>query len=214
MTGPAQGHEAAAAVPAPSAARILRNTGAQMAGRIVIALSRLVVAAIIVRTLGAGTFGEYALVLGLLVFAEWLVDFGTTEIFVRELAREPVRQTHLVRIVAALKIVQVPIAFLALAAVALAFRYPEHVLLGALVGGASLAFHAGVLVFRVIFKAHLALEREVAAELASAVAMIAMVAAVARLGGGLVALLACHAASRAIFLALCMAFGRRDFRLS
>jgi O-antigen/teichoic acid export membrane protein len=34
------------------------------------------------------------------------------------------------------------------------------------------------------------------------------------MGGGLVALLACHTASRAIFLALCMAFGRRDFALS
>jgi len=214
MTGHAPGNDAAAAIPEPTAARVLRNTGAQMAGRMAIALSRLVVAAIIVRALGAGTFGEYALVLGLLVFAEWLVDFGTTEIFVREVSREPARQTHLVRTVAALKLVQVPVAMVVLAGIVLALRYPDHVVRAALLGGASAAFYAGVLVFRVIFKAHLALEREVAAELVSALAMIALVAAAVRLGGGLVALLACHAASRAIFLALCMAFGRRDFRLS
>jgi O-antigen/teichoic acid export membrane protein len=214
MTGHAPGSEAAAAIPAPSAARVLRNTGAQMVGRVAIALSRLVVAAIVVRSLGAGTFGEYALVLGLLVFAEWLVDFGATEIFVRELVREPGRQAQLVRIVAALKLVQVPVAIVVLAGMVLALRYPEHVLHAALLGGASVAFFAGVLVFRVIFKARLALEREVIAEFTSALAMIAMVVVAVRMGGGLVALLGCHAASRAIFLALCMALGRREFRLS
>jgi O-antigen/teichoic acid export membrane protein len=213
MTGQVRSPEAAV-IPAPSAGRVLRNTGAQMAGRMAIALTRLVVAAIIVRALGAGTFGEYALVFSLLVFAEWLVDFGTTEIFVREVARDPGRQGHLVRTVAALKLAQAPVAFVVLAGIVLALGYPGHVVHAALLGGASLAFYAGVLVFRVIFKAHLAMEREVAAEFVSALAMIAMVAVAVRLDGGLVALLACHAASRAIFLALCMVFGRRDFRLA
>jgi len=214
MTGQAPGGEAAAAPSAIPRSRILRNTGAQMVGRMAIALLRMVVAAIIARVFGAATFGEYALVLGLLAFAEWIVDFGTTEIFVREVAREPARERALLRIVAALKVVQVPLAMLALALAVAALGYPGHVVQAALAGGVSLLFYAGVLVFRVTFKARLMLEREVAAEAVSVVAMIAMVLATVRMGGGLVALLACHAASRAIFCALCMAFGRRDFTLS
>ena len=214
MTGPAPADEAAAATAPIAPSRILRNTGAQMIGRVAIAMLRLVVAAIVVRVFGAGTFGEYALVFGLLALAEWIVDFGTTEIFVREVSREPAREKALLRIVTALKLVQVPIGFVVLAAAVMVLGYPQHVEQAALVGGASLVFFAGVLVFRVAFKAHLTLEREVAAEAVSVVAMIAMVLATARLGGGLVALLACHVASRAIFVALCMAFGRRDFALS
>jgi O-antigen/teichoic acid export membrane protein len=214
MTGQAPGDGAAAAPSAIPRSRILRNTGAQMVGRVVIALLRLVVAAIIVRVFGAGTFGEYALLFGLLAFAEWVVDFGTTEMFVREASREPARERALLRIVTALKLVQVPLAMISLAVVVLVLGYPEHVVRAALVGATSLVFYAGVLVFRVAFKAHLELEREVAAEALSVVAMIAMVVATVRMGGGLVALLACHVASRAIFLALCMAFGRRDFALS
>ncbi len=214
MTTQAPGEGAAAPPPAIAPSRILRNTGAQMFGRVVIALLRLVVAAIIVRVFGAGTFGEYALVFSLLAFAEWIVDFGTTEIFVREVAREPAREPALLRIVTALKLVQVPLATVTLALGVLVLGYPEHVVQAALVGGMSLAFYAGILVFRVTFKAHLALEREVAAEAVSVVAMIVMVLATVRLGGGLVALVAADVASRAIFLALCMAFGRRKFALS
>jgi O-antigen/teichoic acid export membrane protein len=214
MTGQVPGNEAAAAPSAIPRSRILRNTGAQMVGRVAIALLRLAVAAIIARAFGAGTFGEYALVLGLLAFAEWIVDFGTTEIFVREVSREPARERALLRIVAALKIVQAPLAILALALAVVLLGYPGPVVQAALVGGVSLVFYAGVLVYRVAFKAHLLLEREVVAEALSVAAMIAMVLVTVRMGGGLVVLVACHAASRAIFLALCMAFGRRDAVLS
>ncbi|MEP7262515.1 MAG: oligosaccharide flippase family protein [Usitatibacter sp.] len=214
MTARAPGEDAAAALAAIPRSRILRNTGAQMGGRVAIALLRLVVAAIVVRLFGAGTFGEYALVFALLAFAEWIVDFGTTEMFVREASREPARERELLRVVTALKCVQAPVALVALAVAVLVLGYPSQVVEATLVGGAGLVFYAGILVFRVAFKAHLTLEREVAAEAVSVIAMIAMVLATARMGGGLAALVGCHVVSRAIFLALCMLFGRRDFTLS
>ena len=214
MIAKAPAAETVARAAADLRTRVLRNTGAQMVGRVIIALSRLVVAAIIARMFGAGTFGEYALILGLLAIAEWIVDFGTTEVFVREACREPARERALLRIVTALKLVQVPIAFAILAAVILVLRYPGHVVHAGLVAGASLAFYAGVLVYRVIFKSHLRLEREVAAEFVSVLAMIAMVVAIVRFGGGLAALMACHVVSRGIFLVMCIALGRRNFELS
>jgi O-antigen/teichoic acid export membrane protein len=214
MTEQAPASGAVADETADLRSRVLRNTGAQMIGRMVIALSRLAVAAIVVRGLGAGTFGEYALILSLLAVAEWIVDFGTTEIFVREVCREPARERPLLRIVTALKLVQVPIALVALAALILIMRYPQHVLLAGLVGGASLVFYAGVLVFRVIFKAHLTLEREVAAELGSVLVLILLVVGTASIGGGLIALMACYVISRLVFLALCIPLGRRRFTLS
>ena len=108
MTGQAPGSEAAAAPSAIAPSRILRNTAAQMVGRVAIALLRLAVAAIIVRVFGAGTFGEYALVFGLLAFAEWIVDFGTTELFVREGARDPAREPARLRLVTALHVAHGP----------------------------------------------------------------------------------------------------------
>src|SRR5262249_55874829 len=73
MTEQAPASEAVAQETVDLRSRILRNTGAQMVGRVVIALSRLAVAAIIVRVFGAATFGEYGLILSFLAVAEWLV---------------------------------------------------------------------------------------------------------------------------------------------
>jgi O-antigen/teichoic acid export membrane protein len=63
---------------------VVKNATAQGGGRILIALLRLVIAGMIVRVYGTSTFGEYSLVFGILTVAEWVADFGTTEVFVRE----------------------------------------------------------------------------------------------------------------------------------
>jgi O-antigen/teichoic acid export membrane protein len=205
---------AAPGLPADLRFSVLKSTTAQAAGRILVALGRLAVASLIVRGLGKETFGEYALLFGLLTVAEWLADFGATEVFVREMSRAPERGPGLLRVMTAAKLVQVPAAFLALTVALLALRYPPHVLQAGLLGGASLAFFGGVLVYRAIFKSSLCMEREMAAELVSVLFMVPLVALAVRGGGGLVSLFACHLASRGVFFGLCFALGRARYRPS
>ena len=191
-----------------------RNTASQIGGRGVIALLRLVVAGMIVRSYGPETFGEYSLVFGILTIAEGLLDFGTTDAFVREISRDPGRGPRLLRIMTTAKLVQVPVAWVALVAILLALRYPARIVEASLVGGAGMVFLAGMLVYRAIFKASLRTDREVAAELVSTVVLIPLVWLVASRGGSLAALVGCQVVSRAVFFGLCLFLGSGQHRLS
>ena len=193
---------------------IFRNSAAQLAGRIILAAARLAVVSIIVRTFGKGTFGEYSLIFTILTIAEWLIDFGTTEIFVREVCREPAGSSRFLRVLTAAKIVQVPVAALIVALILLALRYPAHVVQAGLMGTLSLVFFAGVLIYRTVFRVTLRMDREVGAEIISVITMIPLVALVAMRGGGLFWLIGCHVVSRVVFFATCFVFGRNYYRPS
>lgn len=193
---------------------VFKNSAAQVAGRVFMALLRLVIAGIIVRTYDRGMFGEYSLVFGVLSIADWLVDFGTVDVFVREICREPEHAPRLLRLLTAAKIVQVPAAFATLTIILTALRYPTRVVEAGLLGGANLIFFGGVLVYRVIFRATLTIEREVLAELLSVVAIVPLIFLVCKSGGGLIALVSCHVFSRAMFLGICFVFGKKQFKPS
>jgi len=190
---------------------MMKSSSAQVVGRIVVALARLVVAGMIIRRYHESIFGEYSLIFGLLSIGDWLVDFGTTEVFVRDICREPERAQRLLRILAATKMAQAPAAFAALTGLLLALRYPSQIVAAGLIGGANIVFFAGVLVYRVVFRVTLTIERESLAECLSVLVMIPLIALVCRAGGGLIALVGCHVISRAVFLGACSFFGRRQF---
>jgi O-antigen/teichoic acid export membrane protein len=193
---------------------VLKNSAAQVAGRVCVALIRLFVAGIILRSYGKGMFGEYSLLFGLLTIADWLVDFGTTDVFVREFSREPQNGQRLLRILTAAKIIQVPAGFVTIAALILVLRYPANIIEAGLVGAVNLVFFAGVLVYRVLFRTTMTMEREVVAELISVGCMVPMIAFVCAHRGGLVALLGCHLISRAIFCGGCFLLGKNRYRFS
>ena len=194
-----------------SGRRILRSTAALVGGRNLIALARLVVVAMIVRSFGAETYGEYALLVTILTIAEWIVDFGTTDVFVRDICREPGREAALMRVLAAAKLMQVPAALALIAGILYALQYPPRIVAAGLVASVSLVFFGGTLLYRVAFRVHLVMEREMAAELLSVMLMIGLVALLAHTGGSLMALLGCVAASRAAYFAFSFAFGRSYF---
>ncbi len=201
--------------PASNVARsMMKSSSSQIVARILVALSRLVVAGMIVRRYQESLFGEYSLIFGILSIGDWLVDFGTTEVFVRDMCREPEHSQKLLRILTFTKMVQAPVAWAVLSGLIFALQYPSHVLIAGLVGGANVLFLAGVLVYRAIFKATLTMEKESISECVSVLAMIPLVALVCRAGGGLVALIVCHVISRGVFLAGCVILGRRNFAFS
>lgn len=192
--------------------RILRNTAIQAVGRNLVALARMVTIAVIVRRYGADTFGEYAIMIALLQVAEGVADFGTTEVFVRDVSRDPGKATWYLRVLTAAKALQVPAAFAVLVAAVYLIGYPAHLAEAILLAGTSLVFFAGVTVYRVIFKATLSMEREIVPEFVSVLVMIALVVAAA--DGGLLTIALCHVASRAVFFAGCYILGRDRFRPS
>jgi O-antigen/teichoic acid export membrane protein len=241
MNGPAAGHDdpsphAANVAPSvdadfPSATRsatagvagprpgnlgwsVFRNTAAQLVGRNLIALSRLFLSGIVVRRFGKETFGEYSLVLVLLFIAEWLLDFGSTDMYVREICREPWRRLRLLRIMTASKAVQLPVAGAVLCILLLALRYPARIVEAGLVGGIGMLFYAGVLAYRIVFRVDLKIEFEVFAELVSFLTMIPLVILVGHRGGGLVGIFGCYVVSRAVFFGVSMLLGHGRYHLS
>src|SRR5262245_6692399 len=156
----------------PARRRTVVNTAAQLVGRTVASLGRLVVASLIVRGCGREIFGEYSLILGLITLAEWIVDFGTGDVFVREICREPGQRRHLLRVLTSCKIIQLPLAILLLTTALLAGKYEARVIYAALFGGISLVFTAAIAIYRVSFRVDLTMEREIAAELISIAVMI------------------------------------------
>lgn len=175
---------------------------------------RLLIAAIIVRTLGKETFATYSLILGILTIGDSMVDFGTTDVFVREICRRPAQATSLLRVLTATRFVQIPAAFTVLLGILLVLKYPAEIVLAGVVGASNVVFLAGVLVYRVVFRATLTMGREVTAELLSVLVIVPLLALACAQGRGLVALVACHTVSRAAFLGFCFLFGRADFRPS
>lgn len=193
---------------------ILTSTLGQIAGRVAVTLGRLAIAALIIRAFGKETFGEYALLLGILAVAESLIDFGTVELFVREICRTPADEPRLLRTMSAMKLWQTPIAAALLLGALVALRYPADVVTAGAVGAISLLFLAGVQVFYTAFRASLSMERVAAAESVSVLAMIPLLLIASAARGGLVAVLACHVVSRVIYLAVLAWLARNRFRLS
>lgn len=194
--------------------KLFKNTSVLAVGRNINALCRLVVVGLIARSFGVDTFGAYSLIIALLTIAEWILDFGTTDVFVRDAVRNPQQMPHLRRVLIAFKLVQIPIAMFILISMLLAMRYPPDVFMAGLVGAAGLSVFAGVVIYRAVFKATLTMEREIVAEFLSILVMIPLVLLVFHLDGGLTGLLTAHLASRAVYFAACYLFGRRTHPLS
>jgi O-antigen/teichoic acid export membrane protein len=192
---------------------VFRSSSVQLAGRAFLALSKLLIASLVVRAFGPERYGEYSLVLVLTVVPEWIVDFGLNDIFAREISRRPAEQVHLLRILTASKTIQVVTAYLGLVALVFALRYPPHVTRAALIAGTGLLFYGGVLVYRSLFKATLTLERDVLGEAVSVVVLIPLLAAACMAHASLETMALCYAASRLVFFVVAVLLGRRTFRI-
>lgn len=188
--------------------RLLHNSAALTLGRGLVALSRLVIAALVVRVAGPESFAAYLLLLSLLSIAEWLTDFGSTEIAVREICRDPPQRGDWLRAVMLARMVQAPVAAVALVLLLWLMDYPPALLHAGAVAAGSLLFSAAAGVYRVVFKATLTMAREMLAEVLSVLLMIPLLWLVLQRGGDLADLMLCHVASRAAFLLLCMALCR------
>ena len=191
------------------ARRFFKNSAALAVGWNISAIGRLVAAGLVVRKMGVDIFGGYALLIVWVTIAEWILDFGTVEVFVREVNHTPERRGHLVRVLLAMKTLQAPLAWLVLTAGLMVMHYSRQLLMAGMVGGISLFFTAGVVLCRAVFKTALTMEREVLSEFISVLVMLPAILLVAKGGLGLNGVMATYVLSRAVFCAGCM-FQARD----
>ncbi len=203
------------APPDPTAGRdkrvartVLKNTGAQIAGHLLITAGKYSAYVIIFRYLGSARFGEYSLLLSLLAYGEIILDFGLTDLFVRDLSRTPEQKRELLAVMTEIKFVQAAVAYGLLVLLLVALRYDSRILAAGMLAGAEFLFMGGVLVYKGLFRAALAMERAAVAEVISTVSMVVLFLASLKMGLGIVGLMAALVLSRLIFLAGCMYWGR------
>jgi O-antigen/teichoic acid export membrane protein len=179
---------------------VARNALSQAAGRILLTFLRFGVAVIIVRRAGLEAFGQYALVLSFVYVAEWIADFGQSDIAVRDLASGARRWEATLGALAVAKLLQGgAAALLAWVAVA-ALGYEPAVVRATLLAGGAILLYAFVLVYRAEFRARMRMDKDVGAEIISAIALAAAVWFVAGAQPTLDALVLCYVGARAVFL--------------
>ncbi|HET6265719.1 MAG TPA: oligosaccharide flippase family protein [Usitatibacter sp.] len=179
---------------------IAKNAFSLTGGRMLLALLRFVVALVIVQRAGIDRFGEFALILGFVFVAEWLSDFGLTDIAVRQVSADPSRRTATLTAFALSKALQSLIAAATMGCAIALLGYPQHMVRAGLIAAAAVIFYGGVQVYRVEFRLRMTMERDVAAELFCAVVLLASVWFVTRGPVSVEMLALCYAISRAVNL--------------
>jgi O-antigen/teichoic acid export membrane protein len=184
----------------PGLRRIFSNTGTLTAGRLLLALLRFVITLAILRRAGLDRFGEFALFLSVVAVAEWLSDFGLTDVAVRQIAADAQRQGVALGAFAVAKAGQAALAA-ALLPIGLALAgYAEQVVRSAALGGGAVLIYAGVQVYRVEFRVRLHMGREMAAELVAAVVFLLAIWIVTSADASLEMMALCYLLSRAVNL--------------
>jgi O-antigen/teichoic acid export membrane protein len=184
----------------PLSTRALTNAASQIGGRIFLSGLRFIVMLIVVKHAGVAVFGEFALILTLVLFSEVLADFGMNDVAVREVGRDPGLRGGVLGGLIIAKGLLVLLASTAVIGGLIALRYPRSIVEGAVAVLPAIACYGGVLLFRLGLKGKLRMEKEVAAESISVIASLPAYLLVAHPGVPLYALTACHSLSRLVFL--------------
>ncbi len=207
--GDAEGHSALG--PGRIAWLVLKNTVVQAGSRVFVALSKYLGYILIARVFGTERFGEFSLVLTLLVFAETILDFGYGEIVVRDICQTPSRKRPLLIALTTTKGFQVVLTYGMLVAALAALGYPSHILWAGILAGTELLFFGVILIYRVLYKANLSMERDGLAEFAGTAVFIALLILVCMREGTLSHLFQAYLAGRAVYFTSSYLLGRRDF---
>ena len=188
---------------------VFKNTAAQAAARLLIAGTKFAVYVLVVRTFGAERFGEYSLILALLVLMEWILDFGLNDIFVREMCQRPEKRKDLLRTLAFARVLQAIAAYAVLAVVLLSLGYEASIRTAGLVAGTEVLLFSGILYYRALFKATLTMECEALAEFAGVVVLVGGLGVVCLTKGSLTAMGLAFVASRVAFFFAAHLLGRK-----
>jgi O-antigen/teichoic acid export membrane protein len=157
---------------------------------------RMVAALAVARLAGTESFGAYALLLSYIGLFEWLVDFGQTDITVREVAREPSRRPAALGALSTAKLMQGVGGALALPLLLFAMGQNNQTILAACAGGVAILATALLQPARVSLRLSLRMDRDIGAELAGVAVMLPLLAAASLWHASLPILVATFALAR------------------
>lgn len=193
--------------------RILKNVISLISGRLFISLSRFVIALIIIRLLNTEIFGAYVVVMSIIFIGEWLMDFGFTDIAVRNISQDKNNRLNILNAYTTIKTIQAFIAYGLVILTIYLLGYNE--LLPAVgVGGLALIFYGIAQIYRVDFRVNMSMDKDMLSESSGVLVMIILVFLLSYNGASVVELVACHALSRFIYLSGNMYFGAKNYKLA
>ncbi|MET0362497.1 MAG: lipopolysaccharide biosynthesis protein [Sphingobium sp.] len=175
---------------------LLHNGVHMVVGRIVLSAARMAAALAVARLAGVESFGAYALLLSYIGLFEWLVDFGQTDIVVRDVAHAPGRRAAMLGALAAAKRIQGVAGGMALPLLLLVTRQGAEMVLAGCAGGIAVLATAWLQPARAALRLSMRMDRDVMAELAGVAVMLPLLAGAALMRAPLPVLVATYSVAR------------------
>lgn len=188
---------------------VFSNAGTLSGGRLMLAVLRFVATLVILQQAGLERFGEFALFLSVVAVAEWLSDFGLSDVAVRQIVADPRRKRLTLGAFALAKLAQGALAASALMAGMWLAGYDRDMLQSVQLGAIAVLCYAGVQVYRVEFRVRMQMGREVGAEALATLVFLGMVWALASAEVSLQALALFYALLRVVNLLAAAGLARR-----
>ena len=151
------------------------------------------------------------MVMSVIYIGEWLVDFGFTDIAVRNISQNHEQHITVLDAFTAVKVIQAVLAFGLVVFTIYSLGYSE-LIPAATVGGLALVFYGGAQIYRVSFRLNLTMYRDMLSETVGVVVMMLLVTVLSLKGATVTELVATHALARLIYLLGNMYFGTKDYR--
>ncbi len=192
---------------------IAKNAVYQVGGRFAVSAGRLAVAILIIRYTGAERYGEYSLILSLLLIAEWLVDFGISEIGVRNISQQPDRQDLLLRVATIISGSQAIIAFIVMLFALYVMDFPMHIIRAGIIGLLGLFFYAGITAYRILFRVRMSIEKNVFAEVLGLLTMFPLVVWACFENATVDVFVGCYLVARIVHFVVVAMLGRGSLKL-
>jgi O-antigen/teichoic acid export membrane protein len=192
--------------------KVLWNTAAQIAGKLVMLAAMLVSVRLTTTYLGFERFGDYAIVLALTPVALVVADLGLSLLLARELARSPERRDELAGTMLAFRLAGSALVVLAATAVVPFLPYERDVKLGLLVAlGGVFAFSAASFATP-FFQVALRLDLAALVDVTTALVSLAVIVVATQLDLGFLAVVAAVPIAYAVTLLVSAALLRRFWR--
>lgn len=137
-----------------NAGKATRNTAFLLASKGVDGLTQLASMAIIARFLGAQRFGEYAFVITITFMLGMLVSFGTSNILIREIAKDPEKASLYTATVLAIRLAMAVLAMAVITGLHFFFSFSDFIIHGMYLLGFAYCLQSITKTFEEVYIAH------------------------------------------------------------
>ena len=191
--------------------KLLQNIASLVGGKAFISLSRLLITLIVVRLAGTEVLGQYVVVMSILYIGEWLVDFGFTDIAVRNISQSHDKRKAILDAFSLIKLFQAALAFGAVILAIDLLGYPE-LTKAVYIGGAGIVFYGGAQIYRVSCRVDMTMHKDMMSESFGVLVMLILALLLSIGEANVPAFVACYAISRFIYFTVNLVLGSGVYR--